>query len=333
MKFTNKTINTAIRAALFSSAALAFSACLITPAQAASCCGGGSASSLVLPKFAKAMIDLSFDYEHYTGQWAPDGDWVMDPEGSDLNQYRINLGYGHRLADDWQASVTLPYVVNRNQYGSSEYNTHGLGDGTVSVWYETFDKITCVWDVKEWKDLKPAIYLGGTLTVPTGISPYDDVSDNFDITGRGAYRLDASVLIDKTIYPWNMTFGASYGKHLQRPVNRENGTYVEPYHKLLGDRFNTNLSVGYTYFTDEMESITTTLAYAILTEDETKINGVVDSTSGFRKESVSMTVAWASEDRDWVTKLTYSHAPSRDGWGETFATTDVITVGVSHVLR
>ena len=302
-------------------------------AQAASCCGGGSASSLVLPKFGQAMIDLSFDYEHYDGFWDNNGDWAMDPEGSDLNQYRINLGYAHRLTPNWQASVTLPYVYNQNQYASVERNTHGIGDGTVSIWYETFDKITCVWDVKEWKDLMPAIYFGGTLTVPTGTSLYDDVQDNFDITGRGSYRLDASVLIDKTVYPWNMTFGATYGMHLQRPVNSEYGTNIEPYHIQLGDRFNTNLSIGYTYFTDEMESITTTLAYAILTEDEAKINGIVDDTTGFRKESVSMTVALASEDRDWIYKLTYSHAPSRDGWGENFSTTDVITVGVSHVLR
>ena len=322
-----------LRAALVSSAALALSGGFIPTAQAASCCGGGSASSLVLPKFSKAMIDVSFDYENYKGFWDNDGDWKPDPEGSDLNQYRLNLGYAHRLAPNWQASVTLPYVYNQNQYSTYERNTNGFGDGTISLWYEAFEKITCVWDVKKWEDLIPAVYMGGTLTVPTGTSPYDDISDNYDITGRGFYRLDASILVDKTIYPWNMTFGASYGKYLERPVNSENGIDKEPYHKQLGDRFNTNLSVGYTYFTDEMASITSTLAYAILTEDEAKIDGVIDTTSGFRKESVSMTLAWATENRDWVYKLTYSHSPTRDGMGQNFASTDVITVGVSHVLR
>ncbi|MDH3342612.1 MAG: hypothetical protein OEM07_02715 [Gammaproteobacteria bacterium] len=311
--------------------AVAFTLALNSTAQAASCCGGGSASSLVLPKFSKAMIDVSMDYERYTGQWDNDGDW--NAEASDLNQYRINLGYAHRLAPNWQASVTLPYVFNRNKYPTLERNTNGIGDGTVSVWYEAFEKITCVWDVKKLEDLIPAIYLGGTLTVPTGTSPYDDVSDNFDITGRGAYRLDASVLIDKTVYPWNLSVGASYGKYLERPVNKENGSYVEPYHKQLGDRFNTNISFGYTYFTDEMESITGTLAYAVLTEDEARIDGVIDTTSGFRKESISATIAWASENRDWIYKLTYNHSPTKDGMGANFATTDIITVGVSHVLR
>ena len=337
MNHNKKMIINHLRAVLVSSAALSLVPVsfvgLSSSAQAASCCGGGSASSLVLPKFSKAMFDVSMDYEHYDGFWDNNGDWVEDPAGSDLNQYRINLGYAHRLTPNWQASVTLPYVFNQNKYASLERNTNGIGDGTASIWYEAFDKITCVWDVKSWEDLIPAVFLGGTLTVPTGTSPYDDVSDNFDITGRGFYRLDASILIDKTVYPWNLSLGATYGKYLERPINSEYGTNVQPYHKQLGDRFNTNLSFGYTYFTDEMESLTTTLAYAILQEDEAKIDGVIDTTSGVRKESVSMTLAWATEKRDWVYKLTVSHAPSRDGWGENFPTTDVITVGVSHVLR
>lgn len=309
------------------------SAAFISPAQAASCCGGGTATSLILPKFSRAMLDASIDYEHYDGFWDTNGNWTEDPLGSNLNQYRLNLGYAHRLNPNWQASVTLPYVWNQNQYASLERNTSGIGDGAVSLWYEAFDKIACVWDVRTWRDLLPAVYLGGSLKVPTGTSPYDDVVDNFDITGRGFYRLDASILIDKTIYPWTLTVGASYGKYLERPVNREFGTYVEPYRKQLGDRFNSVLSLGYTYFTDEMESLTGTLAYAYLEEDEGKIDGVIDTTSGFRKQSIAATLAWATDDRDWITKLTWSHAPSRDGWGRNFPTTDIITVGVSHVFR
>jgi len=304
-----------------------------TTTQAASCCGGGSASSLILPKFSRAMIDVSMDYEHYDGFWDNQGKISMDPQGSDLNQYRLNLGYAQRLAPRWQASVTLPYVWNKNQYANLQRDTSGIGDASLSAWYEAFDKIACVWEVKNWEDLLPAIYWGGTLTLPTGISPYDDVADNFDITGRGAYRLDASVLIDKTIYPWNASISASYGKYLERPVNREYGTYVAPYDKQLGDRVNYIAAFGYTYFTDTMESLTGTLSYAYLKEDQAEIDGVTDTTSGLRKESIAATMAWASEDRDWVAKLTWSHAPQRDGWGRNFPTTNIITAGVSHVLR
>ncbi|MBT3205880.1 MAG: hypothetical protein HOM14_07120 [Gammaproteobacteria bacterium] len=302
-------------------------------AWAASCCGGGSGSGLILPKFSRAMLDLSTSYEHYNGFWDNNGDWVADPQGSDLNQYRLNFGYAHRLAPRWQVSASLPYTWNKNQYSKLQRDTNGIGDSSVSVWYEAFDKIACVWEVNTWADLMPAIYWGGTLNLPTGISPYGDVQDNFDITGRGFYRFDASVLIDKTIYPWNASFSANYGKYLERPINREYGTYVEPYDKKLGDRFSSTLTFGYTHFTDEMNSITTTFAYSYLKEDKSEIDGITDPTSGFRKKSMALTLAWATHSRDWVTKLSWSHSPTEDGWGYNFPATDVITVGVSHVLR
>ena len=329
MKHSKRFIPKTAGAALIISAALGASA----SAFAASCCGGGSAGSLVLPKFSKAMVDVSLDYEHYDGFWDSNGKWISDPEGSDLNQYRLNVGYAHRLAPRWQASLMVPYVWNQNQYANLERNTRGIGDSVVSVWYEAFDKIMCVWDVKSWEDLMPAVYWGASLTIPTGTSPYDDVKDNFDITGRGAYRLDASLLLDKTIYPWNATFGMNYGKYFERPVNREYGTYVEPYDRQLGDRFSSTVSFGYTYFTDEMNSLTATIAYTYLEEQEAKIDGVTDTTSGLRKRSFATTLAWATEDRNWVTKITWSHAPDSDDWGRNFPTTDIITIGVSHVLR
>ncbi len=303
------------------------------PAEAASCCGGGSGSTLILPKFKNAMVDVSLALEQYDGFWNNQGQWTADPPGSDLNQYRLNLGYAHRFAPRWQGSVALPYVWNQNQYANLSRNTQDFGDASVSLWYEAFDKINCVWDVVTWQDLMPSIYWGATLTLPTGASAHDAVADNFDITGRGAYRMDFSVLIDKTIYPWNATFNASYGTYLERSVNREYGNYVEPYDKQFGDRFSSSLSFGHTYFTDDMRTLTTTLSYAYLKEDQARIDGQNDPTSGFKKESLSLSFAWATADRGWVTKLGWSHSPTRDGWGNNFPATDIITLGVSHVLR
>ena len=302
------------------------------PGFAASCCGGGSASSLVLPKFSKAMVDVSFDYEHYDGYWQQNGDYVEQPD-YDLNQYRLNLGYAHRLAERWQTSVTLPYVWNDNNYPAYHSKTSGFGDTTVNLWYEAFDGIQCVWKVRKPQDLIPATYFGASLTLPTGISPYDKVDHSEDITGRGFYRLDATVMLDKTIYPWNMTFVMSYGKHLERPVNREGGDYVEPYDKNLGDRFFTSISGGYTLFLENMDTLTFTLSTSYLQEDEGTINGHSDPTTGMMKRSNALTMAYATLSRDWVVKLTYSHTNKWDGQGENFPATDVTTLGVSHVFR
>lgn len=304
-----------------------------TSSLAASCCGGGSSSSLVLPKFAEAMVDISFDQEHYDGFWDNDGKWAADVAGSDLNQYRLNLGYAVRLGKRWQGSISVPYVWNQNQYAAFSRNTASLGDSKISVWYENFDDPACVWEIKRWQDLVPAIYWGATLTVPTGISRYGDVQDNYDATGQGMYRLDANLLLDKSVYPWNATLNMSYGHYLERSVNRIDGNYLEPFDRQLGDRFNGSLSFGYTYFTDEMQSYTATLGYAYLEEEMRRDNGDLESNTGLRKQSLNATLAWANDDRDWVTKITWSHALDSDGMGRNFPTTDILTIGVSHVLR
>ena len=305
----------------------------LSTAWAASCCGGGSASSLLLPKFSRAMSDASLDIERYDGFWNREGDHTPDPPGSDLNQYRLNLGYAHRFAPRWQGSITIPYVWNRNDYAGLKSSTSGLGDTTLGIWYENFDGIQCVWKVKSPRDLIPATYFGATLTIPTGISPYDDVENSFDITGRGFYRLDGNILLDKTIYPWNASLLLSYGTHFERSVNREYGNYVEPYDRSLGDRMLATASLGYTQFLESMSTLTYTVAWSDLRENEGEIDGQRDPASGFRKRSISATIAFATFDRDWVLKLSWSHALRGDDWGENFPTTDVYTVGVSHVYR
>jgi len=94
--------------------------------QAASCCGGGSASSLLLPKFFTHMFGASFNYEQYHGFWNQDGIHVYDPPGSDLKQFRLNLGYAYRLAPNWQTSVVAPFVWNDNKYSGLESSTSGI---------------------------------------------------------------------------------------------------------------------------------------------------------------------------------------------------------------
>ena len=300
---------------------------------AASCCGGGSASSLVLPKFTRAMLNAAIDYEQYHGFWTQDGTHVSDPPGSDLTQYRINMGYAHRLNDNVQVSVVAPYVWNDNQYSGLTSSTSGLGDMAVSFWYENFDDIKCVYEVNSIKDLVPAAYFGTTLTLPTGISPYDDVSNSFDITGRGFYRLDANMLIDKTIYPWTVALNAAYGIHIERSVNQEYGNYVQPYKKQLGNRRLTSLSLGYGQQLASLDTLSYSIAYADLYEGKGEINGSTDPLTGLAKRSVSFTMAYATFENDWIVKGSWSHSFQQDDWGENFPATDIFSMGVSYVFK
>jgi len=302
---------------------------------AGSCCGGGSGSTNLLPKTGNLNIDTSVSWEKYDGYWTKDGTWKEDPQGSDLNQYRVSLGSAYRFADRWQGSVALPYVFNSNQYGSNglQSNTSGLGDASINLWYEAFDDAMCVFKVRELADLQPAIYWGLGLTVPTGISPYDDVADNFDITGRGFYRLDGNVIIDKTVYPWTGMINLSYGVHIKRPVNRDYGTYVDPYNKKLGDRASVSGSVGYVYFTEALNELTTTVGLSYLREDKAVIDGREDPSSGMKKIGTSLGVSWTTSEKDIVIKGSWSHALKSDNRGSNFPTTDVISVGVAYVLN
>lgn len=312
---------------------------LSTNAISGSCCGGGSGANILLSKAGTLKLDTSASWENYNGYWNKDGVWKKDPQGSDLNQFRLSLGSAYRFSENIQGSVSIPYVMNRNKYGSNglESNTSGIGDTSINLWYEAFDDAMCVFKVRELADLKPAIYWGLGLTAPTGISPYDDVNDNFDITGRGFYRLDGKVIIDKTVYPWTGAINLGYGVHFKRPVNRDYGTYVDPYEKDLGDRASASLSVGYVYFTEELNELTTTIGLSYLREAKSEIDGKEDSSSGMKKVGTSLGLSWTTPEKDMTVKASWSHTLQKSifgysNWGSNFPTTNVVSVGVAYVL-
>jgi len=316
-------------------AALLLGATFLFPikAGAGSCCGGGMATNLILPKYAYGMIDLSFDVEKYDGFWNQSGKWTPDPPGSDLRQYRVNVGYAQRLASKWQASIIVPYVWNNNTYSGLSSRTDGLGDTSLNLWYEAVDDMSA-WKIRSIRDLTPSVLIGPSLLVPTGISPYDDVSSSFDVTGRGFYRIDGNLYIDKTLHPWDASLSLSYGTYIERPVNQEYGKYVEPYHKKLGDRTSASFSLSYIYyFGTGGDTLTGTASFSYLNEADGTIDGVRDPTSGFRKEAVGGAIAYSSTDHDWSVRASWSHAVREDGWGENFPTTDIYTLGVRYVFR
>jgi hypothetical protein len=316
-------------------AALLAGAALLSPgaALAGSCCGGGGGAALLLPKYARAMMDLSFDMEKYDGFWNQDGKYTPDPAGSDLRQYRLNVGYAQRLASRWQTSIAVPYVWNDNTYSGLSSRTDGLGDTTLNLWYEALDDRSA-WKIRTLKDLTPSVTIGPSLLVPTGISPYDDVSSSFDVTGRGFYRLDGNILLSKTLHPWSAAVSLSYGSYLERSINREYGKYVDPYRKKMGDRSSAAVSLSYIYYAGSAgDALTGTASLSQLREADASINGVRDPSSGFRKDAIAGAIAYSSIDHDWSVRMAWSHAVKKDGWGENFPTTDIYTLGVSYAFR
>ncbi len=278
------------------------------------------------------MVDIAIDMEKYNGFWNAYGGYRPDPKDSDLNQYRATIGHARRLGSRWQIGLVIPYVWNNNEYTGLVSHTQGPGDTTLMLWYEAFDKATCVWKVRSWSDLKPAIYLGPSLVVPTGISRFDKVSNSFDITGRGFYRADANLVLDKTIYPWNATLSFTYGKHIPRSVNRDYGRYVKPTQRTLGDRKQARIALGYTHFTESLNSLVLTLAIFYLQEDSGSINNKEDPSTRMKKTSITGGVTWSNMKRDWTVGINASHAPRKDGWGRNFPVTTTVSFKLSHVF-
>ena len=297
-------------------------------AKAASCCGGGASSGIILPKFNKAMWDISLASESYDGFWTQKGNYQEDPKGSRLLQRRMNLSYAHRLNDNFQLSSSIAIINNDNQYSGDHSNVTALGDAQLGIWYEAFENVTCVYKINGWESLKPSIYFGGALTIPTGISPYTDrIDSSFDITGLGFYRLDANMIIEKTVYPYSISWQSQYGYTFKRPINQEYNQIVTPYTKQLGDRYAHTLSGAYTWFLKNLSMLTATISYSELTQKASTIDGIVDDASGMKKTSHGLSFAYSNAIRDWIFKFNLSRANE----GENIPKTNVIGVGVSHV--
>ncbi len=322
----NKYIFTAIYAALLTGAA-----CLLSvPAFAGSCCGGGGGAALVLPKMYQSMIDVSFDSEKYEGFWSPQGVYTYAPVGY---QYRLNAGYAHRLAQNWQASISVPYVWNNNQYSNGSTYYSNIGDTTMNLWYEALEDKSA-WKIRSLKDLVPSVTIGPSVLIPTGISPYDYKTSSYDITGRGFYRFDGNVLIAKTIHPWTASVSLSYGTYLQRPIDREYDRYVQPFEEKLGDRTLAAVSLGYIYYIGTAgDTLTGTVSLSTLREENVTINGRSEPESGFQKDAYGGTIAYSSTDSNWVVRVSCSNAIPRNGWGSNFPATEIYTIGVSYGSR
>jgi hypothetical protein len=286
----------------------------------------------MLARGDQAMAELTLEAERYHGYWDAHGIQRPDPQGASLAQYRLSLAAGWRPAAHWQLTGSLPFVWNANVYSGISSHTRGVGDAALNLWYELLDERTA-WRLRELSDLIPSVSAGLGLTLPTGISPYDRVTSSFDVTGRGFYRIDGNLLVEKGYRSFGAALALSYGVHPGRAINQEYGSYVEPYRKRLGDRAALAATLSYRHFVGTGgDSLSTALGFTWLREADGARAGAAIPT-GIERRAVSGAVTYASTDSDWALRLSWSHALRRDGWGRDFPTTDIFSLGVRHALR
>ncbi len=302
-------------------------------ALAASCCGGGGGGAAVAARGDAGLVDLGLEAERYAGYWDLDGNHRPDPPGASMAQYRLSLAGALRLAERWQVAGALPLVWNDTRYGGFSSRSHGPGDSTLGVFWEPVDQRSA-WRLASAADLVPAVTVGAVVTVPTGVSPYDDVASSLDVTGRGFWRVGGSLLVDKGYRAWSASLALGYDVALERWVNRSYGGWVPPVRKRLGDRATASLSLGWrTFLGTGGRSLAATAALSWLHEADGTRDGVRDETTGLEKTAGSLTLTWAGTDSDWSARLGLAHAFRSDGWGRNFPTTDTFTVGVRRAFR
>lgn len=275
---------------------------------AASCCGGGASSGVILPKFNQSMWDVSVAHDSDEGSWRSNGTHKKTASGSQFNQQRIHLNYAKRLADNWQINYSLPLVNNLSETSGQQHNNFGLGDIQVSSWYEAFENVTCVYKITNLESLKPSLYFGANLTIPTGTSNYSDDANEHNVHGLGFYRLDASMIIEKTVYPFSLSYEASYGEHFERPISQQYGQAITPYDLKLGVRTNQSLILGYTIFLPTLSMLTFSSSLSKVTQAKSKSNGITDSSTGFDKKTLGLNLSYLTPARDWTFKLNNSFA-------------------------
>lgn len=303
-----------------------------SPLEAASCCGGGSASPLLLPKFYRQMVQSQLSLERYDGYWNQKGQVKNDPPHSELEQWRWQWGYAKRLSSRWQASVQIPWVWNDNLYGRQKSSSQGLGDSTLNLVYEAFDGVQCLYRIRHWRDLTPASYFNLGLTLPTGISPYDDQKNSYDITGRGHYVLNASVLLEKSIFPWSARAQLGAGYPIERSVNREYGKAVAPYKVQLGTSWDVAIGFGYSMPVQTWGSLSFNLDAKRVQESESRYNGSKDPNTGYRKKNLSVSSSWSNVPKTRIATLGYHFSPRESSWGKNFPITQRLSFGVSYVI-
>jgi hypothetical protein len=184
-------------------------------AQAASCCGGASATNaFTLPKFQQAMagsavqIERSTDLRDASGERLHTRDWVSTDS-------KLVVGGAYRLGREFQASASLPFVRRDIRAGSQAEYGLGVGDAGVQLRYEMLDEETCfARPIEEltWFDLKPSIHWVLQGTLPTGRPVSKSAMPlGADVTGRGVAGADGGIEITKVWGRWGNSLFANAG--------------------------------------------------------------------------------------------------------------------------
>lgn len=178
----------------------------ISPAWAASCCGGSFSFPALILGDDKIQLTSTYSRAEVTDEVLTNGKWLKRTDGN--QSQTLKLEGATLLSDRWQTGLSVPLTSKDTDSSSTQ---RGLGDVSIYLGHETFQELT----YSRWKP-RGVTFL--QLTAPTAPSIYDSNSPT-EIRGRGFYSLGAGVALMKAWKVWDMNFTAEFHHSFARTAD------------------------------------------------------------------------------------------------------------------
>jgi hypothetical protein len=183
--------------------ALVFSLIAVAPgrdAWAAACCLSSSAFGVGrLAPFEDFAILANQSFSRYAGHW--DGRATWHSASYSESEFRTQLSGIVALHQRLELSASMPWLVTTKSASGTDESGYGIGDTQVGFRFEPIGsgEISGV----------PGIALVGGMTMPSGRARSERNHPlATDITGRGAWVLSASVVLEVARMRWFVLGGA-----------------------------------------------------------------------------------------------------------------------------
>lgn len=209
-------------------------------AFSSSCCaGGGGQSVCVLPSEQSFQLGLANTFKTIGGHFDPYGNYSANTDGSSSTLMTSTLGGAYRLNDDWQSSVSIPFIHSEQSLSGKQSSQTSIGDPALEARYT-------LWEDLNFLKYRPQLSLYGGMRFPLGPSVYD--STDIDPPGDGTFTAHAGFNASKLYRPVQLTFDTSFFYPFEKNVSEMRGSAVSsPYRLKPGNRIQLVESATYLF--------------------------------------------------------------------------------------
>lgn len=199
-------------------------------------CGVGSSYIGILPEFNKKILGVRYRYSSILTHIGSGG---VNTYLTSKEHYRTaEVWGGWNITKNIRIMATVPYSFNERVNQGAVYNKSGLGDVTVSGFYQLINKRKTL---ENNKMLIQSLWLGAGIKAPTGkYNPADKESNNNNVNlfqlGTGSTDFTTSAMYDLRLQDVGMNAMVSY------KINTAN-----KYDYTYGNKFNLSSQIYYKF--------------------------------------------------------------------------------------